>query len=359
MTQRTALLTGYPTFTARRMLELLLGRGHSVYLLVQDKFHRQAKEYVDSLALPEVGQKVELMVGDVMDLDLGLSGAEIREILDNVELVYHMAGIYYLGVDARTTHHVNVEGTRTMLELAAGMRSLERFTFMSTAFVAGMRQGVIREEDLYRGQRFRNEYERSKLEAEKLCRRAMSTIPVSVVRPSIIVGDSTTGEIDKTDGPYYLINAIVNLPVDIHIPLPGRGDHPLNMVPVDYVVAATYHISRDPTAVGRTFHLTDPNPLSARQVFEIVAKKAGRKPPRGTFPVSLSKALLRIPGIGRLTQNPRLFLHQFNQLVIFNNAGALEVLSKTGLTCPPFEAYAENLVSYVKKVGQEGQRSKS
>jgi nucleoside-diphosphate-sugar epimerase len=334
------------------MLEKLLQRDHRVIVLVREKFQRQAREFVSSLDLPGTPD-VKLLIGDVVDLDLGLSGAEIREILDEVQLVYHLAGIYHLGVDSRTTWRVNVEGTRSVLELAAGMRSLERLVVMSTAFVSGVREGIIREDELDVGQRFRNEYERSKLEAERLCRRAMSTLPISVVRPGLVLGDSRTGAIDRIDGAYWLINAIVNMPLDIHLPLPGTGDEPLNMVPIDYVIDAIYAISRDPDAIGGTFHLTDPNPLSARQVFEVVAEKAGRRAPRGRLPSVLTKALVHVPGLERLSRASRQFLDQFDQRVLYNSAHTMRVLSKHGITCPPFESYAEQVVDHVRRVSQE------
>ena len=70
---------------------------------------------------------------------------------------------------------------------------------------------------------------------------------------------------------------IVSSPLDVHLPLPGRGSAPLNLVPIDFVVDAAVALSRDPRAAGGTFHLTDPAPFSARAVYELVAQRAERR----------------------------------------------------------------------------------
>src|SRR6201999_2261702 len=133
----------------------------------------------------------------------------------------------------------------------------------STAHVSGDRTGVVVEDDLQKGQRFRNVVEETKARAEKKMRAPMNRLPIAVVRPSIVVGDSQTGEIDRFDGPYLLILLIVTSPAEIALPLPSRGDAPLNLVPADYVARAARAIGLDSRAPGRTFHIVDPAPLTA------------------------------------------------------------------------------------------------
>jgi thioester reductase-like protein len=178
-----------------------------------------------------------------------------------------------------------------------------------------------------------------------------------VVRPSIIVGDSRTGEIDRMDGPYYLVRTIVNFPVDVHIPLPGGGTYPLNMVPVDFVAAAADVISRDPNAAGKTYHLTDPNPMSARRVFEVVADVAGRKRPKGMIPSLAYRYLFRLPYVESLLRPQRHFVEMFNQLTIYNCMNTLQCLAGTGVQCPAFPSYATALVGYVQRRDHERHES--
>ncbi len=256
-------------------------QGH-IYALVQPKMLKDAQKHAAGLE----GAKLELLTGDVVDMHLGLSGEEYQRLCEQVTDVFHLAAISHLSAPKETAWRVNVDGTRNMLELARDCQKLRRFNYFSTCYVSGDRLGVIAEDELDRGQSFRNPYEETKFQAEKLVQRAAATLPVTVFRPCSVVGDSRTGEIDRFEGPYYLGILLVTSPLVVPLPLPGNGVAPLNVVPVDYVVSAVWHLSRDPRGAGRTFHLVDPNPMSARRVYELIAEKANRKLPRFSLPVA-------------------------------------------------------------------------
>jgi thioester reductase-like protein len=351
---QVALVTGFPAFTARRMLEKVLDADARVraYLLVREKFRQEADEYLAHLPAKS-RRRVRPLAGDVCDIDLGLSGAEYRELASELTTIVHCAAAYYLGVPREMALRVNVDGTRNVLELAGACARLERLCHFSTAFVSGDRKGVIMEEELDARQRFRNAYEETKFRAELLVREAAHRLPVVVMRPGIIVGDSRTGVIDRLDGPYHLIRLIVSSPLDVALPLPGRGGAPLHLVPVDFVVDAAYALMHDPRAIGLTFHLTDPCPLAARRAYELVAERANRKPPKGSFPEILSRAALRFPLVGALTRVPFDFLESINHMAFYNCQNTLSLLRPTGLFCPPFDSYVDNLVRHVRDVQKQ------
>jgi hypothetical protein len=106
----------------------------------------------------------------------------------------------------------------------------------------------------------------------------------------------------------------------------------------------------DSATAGGTFHLTDPCPFSARTVYELVAQRADRKPPRGVFPAGLARALLKAPGLERLARAPLAFLEAFNHLALYNCRHTLALLSDSGVRCPPFDDYVDHLVRYVREV---------
>jgi thioester reductase-like protein len=352
------LVTGFPSFTARRLARRLVESDsrEQVQLLMRAKFRPQAEAFLDELPAAQK-RRIKLLEGDVCDMDLGLSGAEYKALCEEITAIHHTAAIYYLGTKRDVVEKVNVGGTRTLLELAGDCTRLRRFTHWSTAEVSGSRSGVILEEELDTGQRFRNVYEETKFRAERLVRDAARRLPVTVLRPGVIVGDSQTGEIDKFDGPYYLLVLIVSSPLDVHLPLPGRGSAPLNLVPIDFVVDAAVTLSRDPRAAGGTFHLTDPCPFSARTVYELAAQRADKKPPRGVIPATLAKALLKAPGLERLARAPLAFLEAFNHLALYNCRHTVALLDGTGVRCPPFDSYVDNLVRFVREVqAQKRQR---
>jgi thioester reductase-like protein len=348
------LLTGFPSFGAKKMCEELLrpvpdgaDKRVLVHAIVRAKFAAEARAVLDELPL-EQRSRVQLVEGDAAAMDLGLSGAEFRSLAKEIDRIHHCASVSYLGVDRTTAEQVNVAGAHEILEFAQACEALKCLVFHSTAQVSGDRTGLVLEDELNKGQSFRNTVEETRARAEKMMRAAMPRLPIAVLRPSIVVGDSATGEVDRFDGPYLLILLIVTSPPDFALPLPGRGDSSLNIVPVDYVVRAARLIGADPRAPGRTFHIVDPAPLTARRVFELVALAGGRRLPRGFIPANLTKALLRTPGLERFAKSPRAFLDALGTPVSFSSANTDELLADTGLRCPPFESYVERLVEYVQ-----------
>jgi len=346
-----ALITGFPAFTARRMIaKLLAAEPHTkLYVLARDKFALEADHLLESL---HAGDRAEVLVGDVCDMDLGLSSAEYRGLSKDVTWIHHLAGIYFMGVDDDTARRVNLGGTRTVLELARDSTRLERVVHWSTAMVSGDRHGTVYEEDLDAGQRFHNAYERTKYEAERLVRAAMRQLPITVVRPSVIVGDSTTGEIDKLDGPYYLMVLIATNASGLRLPILGRGDSPLHLVPIDYVIESAWQVARSEGAAGKTFHLVDPNPLTARQVFEAVAEAANTEKPRGHIPRPLARAVLRTPGLARLGRGPLAFLDMLDHAVHYDSSNTAQALAGTTVHCPPLSDYLPVLVRHVLDVAR-------
>jgi dephospho-CoA kinase len=346
-----ALITGFPAFTARRMIAKLLAEEPQtrLYVLARDKFALEADHLLESL---RAGDRAEVLVGDVCDMDLGLSSGEYRALSKEVTWIHHLAGIYFMGIDDDTARRVNVGGTRTVLELARDSTQLERVVHWSTAMVSGNRSGTVYEEDLDAGQRFHNAYERTKYEGERLARAAMRQLPVTIVRPSIIVGDSHTGEIDKLDGPYYLMVLIATNASGLRLPILGRGDSPLHLVPIDYVIDAAWQAARSDGAAGKTFHLVDPNPLTARQIFEAVADAANTEKPRGSIPRPLARAVLRTPGLARLGRGPLAFLDMLDHAVHYDSTNTAQALAGTTVRCPALSDYLPVLVRHVLDIAR-------
>ncbi|MBI5496523.1 MAG: SDR family oxidoreductase [Deltaproteobacteria bacterium] len=346
---RHVFITGFPGFIARRLVrQLLVDEPDShVTALVEERQMvkaRRCREDLDAAG----ARRLQLITGDVMSMDLGLSGEEFATLRDRVSTVFHLAAIHALKADEDEAERINVGGTRAVLEFARECRQLDRVVHFSSCYVAGDRIGVIREEELSMGQRFRNPYEATKYRAELLVRAAMTDLPVTVLRPSIVVGDSATGEMDRFDGIYQVGVLVVASPLYVPLPLPGDGVAPLNMVPVDFVVNASLALSRDPRAVGRTFHVVDPNPLSSRAVYDLMAQKAGRRPRTLRISPGLTRLVTRIPWLDQLVPQGIQALHYLNQLAIYSSPNTLELLHGTGIMCPRFESYADKLMQYLR-----------
>src|SRR6185503_1551609 len=107
---------------------------------------------------------------------------------------------------------------------------------VSTCYVAGRRTGEILETELEHRAGFRNFYEETKYLAEAEVEKLKNDLPVTIFRPSVVVGDSRTGETAKYDGIYYLILYLRKSPALLRFVNVGNDAVKLNLVPVDFVV---------------------------------------------------------------------------------------------------------------------------
>jgi thioester reductase-like protein len=350
-TPSIALVTGFPRLLARGLTRRILNLhpGSRVRLLCRPE-DAEAAETLQAAEPPALRGRIEVLRGRLSDVDLGLAGADVVRVLDTTTHVFH-AGSEQVG-GRSTLRRVNVGGLLGLLLLAREMPRLQRFCFFSSAFVSGDRSGVIYEEELDRGQRLRTPWEASMFEAEQVAREVMPRLPVTVLRPASMIGHSRTGEAeDLSEGPNYLVRLLVSLPAEVPLLLPGTGVVPLNIVPIDYVVRAACVLAQRPEAVGRTFHLTDPNPLSARQAFEILSDLVNRRPVpfTGGAAARVIRQVFRVPGIARLVPQQMTLFENLNTHVVYNCAGTLELLADSGVVCPPFESYADQLVAWVAR----------
>ncbi len=348
---RAILLTGFPTFTARYLLQHILQTepdAKITCIVRKDRMERATA----SIAAADL-HRVELLEGSIHALDLGLTGKQYMELVRKTTDVYHLDSLWNMRASRQRLHDINFRGTLNVLECIKDIQGLKRYNHFSTAYVCGNRTGVIMEEEFNEGQTFLNPFEQTQYEAEKEVRKHMGDLPITIYRPSLIVGHSATGQVDHLSGPYALFEPMVKLAMDLPMLLPGSGAAPLNMVPVDYVVAALYALSIDERATGRTFHLVDPNPLSARRTFELVALAAGKPLPRGRLPETITRVMGRVTqGLARSLRPEAQALEDFNRWLLFNNLNTSELL-RDQPHCPSFPEYVDAMVRFLQS-GDEG-----
>ena len=203
----------------------------------------------------EIGRRIHPLAGDFTCQDLALS-SETIEKLPAISHVFHIGAETEIQKSREELEKINLEGTRQVLSFAEKLskkHALSRFVFVSTAYTAGLKSGVILAEDP-RPEEFSSYYEKSKAEAEKLV--LASSLPCTICRPGMIVGHSKTGHIRRFNTVYYVLKLLLQgkLPV-----LPVSKNQRLNLVPVDYVADAVTRLAFDPAAKMRCFHLTAPD----------------------------------------------------------------------------------------------------
>ncbi|HEV2801137.1 MAG TPA: SDR family oxidoreductase [Pyrinomonadaceae bacterium] len=350
--QETIFLTGFPGFIAARLIEALaLGSETRFLLLVQPAFVPRAREEIARLST-EMDASVErfrILEGDITHPRLGMSEAEFAEAGAETTLLFHLAAIYDLGVRRDVAMRVNVEGTRNVNDFARACAALQRYHYVSTCYVAGLRTGLIREDELEHRAGFRNFYEETKYLAELEVEHLKAELPVTIHRPAVVCGDSRTGETAKYDGIYYLIKYLRMWPGLLSLANIGNRDVRLNVVPVDFVVAALAALSRDERAVGTTVQLADPRPLTTAELFETISLALVGRHSRVRLPKPLVRATLGLPLSQKLTKLPRVGVPYFFLKQTYDTTRADALLAPHGISCPPFPTYVHALIDFVAR----------
>lgn len=340
------LVTGFPNAVTRRLVARLIEREpERQVVVVVGPDQREAARPL----LPAFGSSLVLVEGDATAIDFGLSGPDYAMLCERVERVFHFAGEHSASLGRDALDRVNVGSMREVLELGRMARRLKSLTIGSSTLVSGRFAGHFRESDLNVGQGFRTHSEQSLATAELMARRVADRLPLSILRPSHVVGDSVTGEFDAFDGPYPFVALILGAPQDLPPVLPTRGDEQVNLVPCDYVADAALHVGLDPAALGRTFHLVDENPPTVRRLYELVAQRAGKRPPNASLPANLTSALLKTPGVHRLSKNQSAFLDVVRTPVSYETTNTREWVASVGVICPRFEDLVGPMVESVRR----------
>ena len=352
MRPKTLLLTGFPGFLASALLPRLLSRrpGARAVCVVQQHHLAEARLRLVELedVHPDVAGRVDLAVGDVTAPGLGLEEAWLRQ--DGVTEVWHLAAVYDLAVPPEPARRVNVEGTARVLDLCGSLPDLERLHHVSTCYVSGRYDGDFPEDGLEQGQPFRNHYESTKYDAERLVRAAIADgLPATIYRPGIVVGDSATGETQKYDGPYFIAQFLARQPGPVAL-VPRVGDPDavrVCLVPRDFVVDAMDALSVLDASVGRTYALTDPDPPTVRQVVDRFARHLGKRVTWVPLPLGPTHALIdQVPGVERLLGLPAEAVDYFASPTTYSTTNTTTDLAGTDVRCPSFETYADRLLDY-------------
>ncbi|HEX9986000.1 MAG TPA: SDR family oxidoreductase [Thermoanaerobaculia bacterium] len=336
--------TGFPGFLGSELLPRVLARaaGDHALCLVQPKFRALAEARARELerARPELAGRIRIVEGDITAPLTQVDANEIRE-------VHHLAAVYDLSVKRPLGMAVNVDGTRHVLDLAERSPRLERVHYVSTCYVSGRHPGVFLESDLEKGQTFNNFYEETKHLAEIEVRKRMAQgLPATIYRPSIVVGDSTTGATQKYDGVYFVMRWLMRQPKIAILPVVGRPTrYRLNVVPRDFVIDAIERLSAMPTSLGKTYALADPEPLTVDETIDAIGAACGRKVLRIPLTLGMARASLNhVPGVYRLMKIPADAVNYFVHPTLYDTRNA----AAAGVPAPRFRDYLPKLVEYVR-----------
>ncbi len=360
MPSKTVFFTGFPGFIGTRIIEKLMKGNENlkIYALVLKSTQKAAQKIIKQHKNFE--KRIELILGDISKPDLGLSPEKYSELANKTTEIFHLAAIYNLEVPRNVAWKVNVIGTYNMLKFALKCPNLFVFIFFSSIVAVGKLKGDIFEDELETNCEFHyNNYEQTKFASEVLVRKYFDRLPIIIIRPGAVVGESKTGITDKFDGFYYALSfasILKRFPIwmpNTHFNVP--------MVPVDYIADATCYVSTQEDCIGHCFQLGEFE-LSANQFLAYICGKdeTGTKI---LIPNALVEFMIKLPIYKYI------FLNKFIKTIMKKGfrmpAELLEAadsynfcryrvdnrkyLERAGISCPPFKNYAQNIMAFYTK----------
>jgi thioester reductase-like protein len=354
------LLTGATGFVGMELLARYLeGSDRPVYALVRADDAVAAEERLGAVIEKVCGDREAhrdrcfAVPGDIRRPGLGLDRRARGRLAGRVDEIVHGAATVSFTLPLPESREVNVEGTRRLLELAEECQArggLRCFSYVSTAYVAGDHPGSFSEDELDVGQGFRNSYERSKFEAERLVREASARLPVKIFRPSIIVGEEESGWTASFNVLYPPLKAFS---AGAYPALPARRSTPVDVVPVDFVADAVFELTEQPTQSGEVNHLVaGPRATTVGRLVDRASAYFQRPAPRLIAP-RLYRRLVH-PALVRLSKGRRrkalertetLFPY-FTMRVRFENRRTAARLRRAGIEAPAVDGYLERLLDF-------------
>jgi NAD(P)-dependent dehydrogenase (short-subunit alcohol dehydrogenase family) len=353
-------VTGATGFIGKRLVKKLLERkGSVVHFLIRKERENKVADLRKFWGVSAA--RAVAVVGDLTSSKLGLSIDAVKALKGRIDHFHHLAAVYDLAADEESQIAVNIEGTRNTVALARAIDA-GHFHHVSSIAAAGLYEGVFREDMFDEAENYEHPYFMTKHESEKIV-RTECTVPWSVYRPAMVVGDSRTGEMDKIDGPYYFFKLIQRLRqlLPPWMPSIGLEGGRINIVPVDFVVDALDLISHKPDIAGKCYHLVDPVGYRVGDVLDIFSRAAHA--PRmnlfvnaallGFIPRSVTKGLMALAPVRRIRNAvmkdlgvPADMMTFVNYPTRFDCRETLALLKGSTVQCPNLKDYAWRLWDY-------------
>jgi long-chain acyl-CoA synthetase len=347
------LVTGATGFLGVRLVHELLQRHPDarLALLIRSRPGQSGQQRADAFVPASERARVQVHSGDVGLPNCGLDPAAWQCLTAETTRVIHSAATVRFDHTLQEARRINVEGTRRVLDFAAAAPQLRSMAYVGTAYVAGERTDLVREDELAIGQGYRNTYEQTKAEAEALVRSRLGSMPGVILRPSIIVGDSQTGVTSSFKMMYWPLKIYAR---GLWRTVPGYPDAVLDIVPVDFVAAAVARAAFDPAALGSTLHLCA-GPRGSATIQQVATRAMEffhAPPPRFVDPklfFALVRPILFTALWGRkrrVLRDGRAYRDYFTMRMQFDTTNAERLLEPAGVRPPHVMDYLDRLFNY-------------
>ncbi|MCC6531306.1 MAG: SDR family oxidoreductase [Burkholderiales bacterium] len=306
--------------------------------------------------------RVEAIVGDAALPRFGMEDGVYERLSRSTSHIVHCAGAVKMTLPLEEARAHAVVPAQAALELAERNRDagvLQKVELVSTVGVGGRTPGLVPERPMPEVARFHNTYEAAKAEAEQIVFARWNDLPITIHRPSMVVGDSSSGKIIHFQVFYHLCEFLSGQRTSGL--MPSLAGATLDVIPVDYVARAIHWSSLTPVAAGRILHLCS-GPQAAVRLPDLVtlirsrAAAAGQKLPKlrplplGAFRVAVPVlGLLASEKVKRALSNLELFLAYLDELQTFANTSTAALLEPAGIRVPRPSEYLDAVLSYYQQ----------
>ncbi len=339
--------------------ELLQTTDSEIAVLARAKNRNSHSDRVQKI-LNEMGldsplkSRIHIIEGDVTLPRFGIKTSDLEFLERETKVFYHIAALTALNGTEKDCQKINVGGTEHALEIAWDLKKkgrLERFVYFSTAFVAGSLWTYhSKEDELPEAPAFANHYESSKYRSETKVREAMAKgLPATIIRPSIVVGHSETGEVSDFNVIYPFIKLFAH---GVLSKIPTLPENTFNIVPIDFVIKATCAIVSNSKTIGKTYHLVSSKPPSMALLLKLRDEKYPHIPEIEVIPPDDFKKSNLNPQEQMVFSMMEPYLGYLNGHLTFDTKNTEEILRGTSIPLPETDYdFLKTLVGYAVKTG--------
>lgn len=329
---KSILITGSLGSFGRVLTEELMKNYEFVNLLVRAKADLQPVDRVKAVFGDAAMHKIKVFQCDLKEENLGLSKTDYQSLTKETTHILHAAASTRFDLTISEARDSNVKTVENILVFAENCHQLKKLGFVSTAFVAGKRKGVIHENELEHNEGFLNTYEESKYEAEKIIQTKKGKLPIIIFRPSLV---ATTSKGDDGNPMNAVVLGLKLIRKGLLPVLPGEDTDRLDIITSTNAAKKISELFHKDINLQDTYHIVSSlESPTIRDLINIVSKTSSQKIQVKfcgeimSFTKEVEKITKLYPDLATVYQKVSSFIPELAFPKIFDDHNVLQELGK-------------------------------